>query len=139
MIGYNFHDTGDFDISEEQIASWITQSAKRYQKTIRMLDITFCSDEFLLEMNRNHLSHDFYTDILTFDLSDKEEELQGEMYISVDRVKENAQEIGVSWVDELHRVIIHGVLHLCGFDDTDEVKEAEMRQEEDVLLALRMF
>jgi rRNA maturation RNase YbeY len=85
------------------------------------------------------LEHDYFTDILSFDISEIPGKIMGELYISLDRVKENATDLGISWVDELHRVIAHGVLHLCGLDDQDEVSKAQMRQEEEIVLALRMF
>ncbi len=94
----------------------------------------FMDDEMLLEMNKKHLSHDFYTDIITFDLSDKEDEIAGEMYISTDRVNENAQKFGESYVREMHRVLVHGLLHLCGYDDRNEEDRQKMREKEDYYL-----
>lgn len=139
MIQFNFHDVEEFELSEEDLVSWLMHCLRRYGKKVEMLDITLCTDEYLLNLNKQHLNHDYYTDILTFDLSAIPDLIQGELYISIDRVKDNANQLNISWVDELHRVVVHGVLHLCGFDDKDEVSEAKMRQEEDVLLSLRMF
>lgn len=139
MIQFNFHDVEEFELLEEDLVSWLTHCLRRYGKKVEMLDITLCTDEYLLNLNKQHLNHDYYTDILTFDLSVLPDLIQGELYISIERVKDNASQLNISWVDELHRVIVHGVLHLCGFDDKDEVSEVKMRQEEDVLLSLRMF
>lgn len=139
MIQFNFHKVDEFDLSESEIEKWMVSIAGRYSKSLEFVDITICSDEFLKEMNNNYLQHDYYTDILTFDLSESLNNIIGELYISIDRVKENALNLGVSWIDELHRVMAHGVLHMCGFTDEDEVSRAEMRQEEDIVLALRMF
>lgn len=139
MIQINFYEINEFDISESEIERWLDSIAGRYSKRLEFLDITLCSDDFLREMNKNHLQHDYYTDILTFDLSETTSTIIGEIYISLDRVKENANELNLSWIDELHRVIAHGLLHMCGFSDSDEVSKSEMRQEEDVALALRMF
>lgn len=139
MIQFNFHKVDEFDLSESEIEKWMVSIAGRYSKSLEFVDITICSDEFLKEMNNNYLQHDYYTDILTFDLSESLNSIIGELYISIDRVKENALNLGVSWIDELHRVMAHGVLHMCGFTDEDEVSRAEMRQEEDIVLALRMF
>lgn len=95
------------------------------------LSYIFCSDNYLLDINRKFLQHDFYTDIVTFDLSSNEKTLNGEIYISIDRVKENAKSMGVSFHEELHRVIFHGALHLCGFKDKTKTQKAMMRQKED--------
>lgn len=99
------------------------------------LNYVFCSDEYLLQINRQFLNHDTYTDIVTFDLSESGEDLSGEIYISVDRVKENAAKFGVSYVNELHRVIFHGALHLCGFGDKKPADKQEMRLQEDACIA----
>ncbi|MDR3681116.1 MAG: rRNA maturation RNase YbeY [Flavipsychrobacter sp.] len=99
------------------------------------LTYIFCSDERLLQMNQQFLAHDTLTDIITFDMSEHKAELEGEIYISVDRVKENAEKYNVSYQNELHRVIFHGALHLCGFKDKNEEDKKIMRQKEDECLA----
>lgn len=141
MVEINYNEVEDIGLSEEEVYSWLTLVCERMQAKLEYLEITLCTDEFLLGMNREYLDHDYYTDILTFDLNEDENFrlVRGELYISMDRIKENAQELNVSWLDELHRVIVHGVLHLCGFrDDTEELK-ISMQKEENVALALRMF
>lgn len=107
----------------------------RKEKTpLDALTYIFCSDDYLLEINRTHLNHDYYTDIITFELSDPGSPTTGEIYISVDRVKENAGDHGQSFARELHRVIFHGVLHLCGYGDKTAREEKIMRDKEDFYL-----
>lgn len=103
---------------------------------VKKVDINyiFCSDEGLLEKNIAFLNHDTLTDIITFDLSESETDLSSEIYISVDRVADNAQQFGVSYNTELHRVLFHGILHLCGFKDKKPEEEKEMRRQEDLCL-----
>lgn len=98
------------------------------------INYIFCTDKALLEINRQFLSHDFYTDIITFDLSDAHE-IQAEIYISVDRVKDNATQLGVSFKSEMHRVVFHGVLHLCGYKDKSKQEKEEMRRMENLYLS----
>jgi probable rRNA maturation factor len=102
--------------------------------TLNQLNYIFCSDEYLLNMNREHLQHDFYTDIITFDTSDEEKQVEGEIYISTDRVKENAANLEIEFDEELRRVIVHGVLHLVGYTDENEASKAKMSQKEDFYL-----
>ena len=109
---------------------------KEGEKELEYLSYIFCSDNFLLEINNQFLQHNFYTDILTFDLSLDKSTLNAEIYISVDRVKENALSFGVPFYLELHRVIFHGVLHLCGFKDKTPLQRAIMRQMEEKYIQL---
>jgi len=99
-------------------------------------DITyvFMSDDDLLAVNKKYLNHDFYTDIITFDLSDGDVAVEGDIFISLERVKENAVTHSASFIHELKRVLVHGILHLVGFDDKTETLKAEMRNKEDELL-----
>ena len=107
---------------------------KKEKTPFESLTYIFCSDDYLLEINRAHLNHDYYTDIITFDLSDPGTPTTGEVYISVDRVKDNAREHGQFFTHELHRVIFHGVLHLCGYGDKTPREEKIMREKEDYYL-----
>ena len=100
------------------------------------LQYIFCSDDRLLEINKQFLNHDYYTDIITFNLSGANQPINAEIYISVDRVRENAREFKTSLSKELHRVIFHGALHLCGYTDKRERAEKEMRKMEDEYLNL---
>lgn len=98
------------------------------------LDIIFCDDKFLLDINRRFLNHDYYTDIISFNLNKDLYPVEGEIYLSIDRIKENALVFNSSTAFELHRVIIHGVLHLCGFNDTSKEEQLFMREKEDLYL-----
>jgi rRNA maturation RNase YbeY len=98
---------------------------------VKDISIIFCSDEFLLDLNKQHLNHDYFTDIITFDLTPKKEkEITGELYISTDRVKFNAKDYNTTVVNELHRVIFHGILHLCGYKDKTKKDISLMRAKE---------
>jgi rRNA maturation RNase YbeY len=118
-----------------QLKLFLKKLSKLYKKEIDSLNFIFCSDEYLLEINRNHLQHDFYTDIITFDLSESKL-IRGEIYISTDRVKDNAKTFQTSFKEEIHRVIFHGVLHLCGFKDKSKKEAESMRFEEQKALNL---
>ncbi len=99
------------------------------------IDYILCSDDYLLQINQTHLNHNYYTDIITFDLSDsKGSGVVGEVYISCDRVRENAKIFTTSYLNELKRVILHGALHLCGYKDKTKTKQAEMREKEQFYL-----
>lgn len=102
--------------------------------TLDRLEYVFCTDEFLLSINQQFLSHDTYTDIVTFDLSDRPGRTSAEIYISIERVRENAVKFGAGFEEELHRVIFHGVLHLCGFGDKTATQKKQMRQKENELI-----
>ena len=112
------------------LKKYIPSIFKREKKTLESLTYIFCSDDYLLEINRTHLIHDFYTDIITFDLSEVKSNIVGEIYISTDRVRDNASKLGTTLKEELHRVIFHGALHLCGYGDKTAKEEKEMRNEE---------
>lgn len=100
------------------------------------LNIIFCTDDALLEINRTFLQHDYYTDIITFPISEGSEPIQAELYISIDRVRDNAKQGGVSFKEELHRVIFHGCLHLSGYGDKSSQQIKKMREREDYYLRL---
>lgn len=114
---------------------WIKTVVEQNGCKIGDVNVIFCNDPSILDINKQFLGHDYYTDIITFDYSN-ENILNGELYISVDTVKANAQEYEQEFPDELHRVIIHGFLHLIGFDDHNEDDIIEMRQAENDALAL---
>ena len=102
-----------------RIEKWIGEVAKSHNRIVGPLTYIFCDDEKIIEVNREFLQHDYYTDIITFDYS-RGKLISGDMFISLDTVASNADMLGVSYLSELHRVIIHGVLHLCGIDDKGE-------------------
>ncbi len=136
MIRFSTLDVEMPAIDPQKTKTWIDEVAQKYDKTIGELYYYFCSDEKLLEINRERLGHDFYTDIVTFPLTDCETVLSSEFCISIDRIAENAQTFGRTYESELHRVIIHGVLHLIGFDDHTEEEEKQMREKEEEALRL---
>ena len=136
MIRFSTLDVEMPPIEPQRVKAWIGEVVEKYRKTVGELYYYFCSDEKLLEINRERLGHDFYTDIVTFPLTDCETVLSSEFCISIDRIKENAETFGRSFESELHRVIIHGVLHLIGFDDLTDEEEKEMREQEELSLEL---
>lgn len=136
--GIHFHsDRIPFILRDKTgIRAWLLRIAAQHKRHIGSLTYVFVSDEQLLVMNRQFLQHDTYTDIITFDYSENKL-VSGELYISIDRVRDNAKSFGVPVTDELHRVIAHGLLHLCGFKDKQPKQAAEMRKQEEKVLALR--
>ncbi len=116
-----------------QLKSFISWVFKNKNKKFNTLHFIFCSDQELLKINQQFLHHDYLTDIITFNLSETEE-IEGEIYISVERVKENALKLQRSIKEELHRVIFHGILHLCGYKDKSKAQEQGMRKQENFLL-----
>jgi rRNA maturation RNase YbeY len=123
---------------KRKIYDWIRRVVKREGKKDGEIAVILCSDEFLLQMNNDFLQHDYYTDIITFDYSEGKT-VSGELYISIDRVKDNAIKTWNSTLDELHRVIIHGVLHLCGYGDKTKKEQEIMRNKENSALKIRRF
>jgi rRNA maturation RNase YbeY len=111
--------------------------AKTEKKEIGDLTYVFCSDDYLLSLNQQFLKHNTLTDIITFDYSEGKKELSGEIYISIDRVADNAAKFKTDFQDELHRVMIHGVLHLAGYKDKKPAEKALMRKKEEACLSLR--
>ena len=128
----------DFKLkNQKKTISWIKSAIQKEGKTTGELNFIFCSDKHLLEMNIEYLQHNTYTDIITFDTSEEEEIIGGDIFISIDRVQENAITFEKKADDELHRVIIHGVLHLIGYSDKSANKKTIMRGKEDAYLSLR--
>lgn len=115
---------------------WLTRVARGFGWGIDLLHIVLCTDEFLLQMNQDHLGHDYYTDIITFDDS-YNEQVRAELFISVDRIIDNADKSKVKVEDEFDRVIVHGLLHCIGFMDKTDKEAAEMRRQEELALAIR--
>jgi len=131
-----FSEEIDFEISStEKIKLWLKTIITNYNQTISNINYIFCSDEYLLEINKEHLNHNYYTDIITFDLSESEE-IESDIFISIDRVIENAKNLGITFETELHRVLVHGLLHLLGFNDKTGVEKTIMREKEDSSLSL---
>lgn len=122
-----------------KLKAWIKVAIEKEKFTLKNLNYVFCSDASLLGRNIQYLNHNTLTDIITFDLSEEEGIIEGEIYISIDRVRENALKFSKSFEDELHRVLIHGVLHLTGYRDKKAEQKAEMRKKEDYYLKRRGF
>ena len=117
------------------LKSFLSKTAKNNKRPIESLNVIFCSDDYLLEINRSYLQHDYYTDIITFDLSSSPKSpITAELYISIDRVKDNARQMGTTIQRELHRVIFHGLLHLAGYKDKSPRDQKQMREKEEQLL-----
>ena len=136
MIRFSALDVEMPSVDPQRAKAWIVEVVERHGKVVGELYYYFCSDEKLLEINKDRLGHDFYTDIVTFPLTDCETVLSSEFCISIDRIKENAETFGRSYESELHRVIVHGVLHLIGFDDLTAEEEKMMREKEEEALEL---
>lgn len=137
---FEFHSENiSFELDKKPaIISWLSYSIKNEDKEPGEISYVFCSDEYLHEMNVKHLNHDTLTDIITFDYCE-EKVVNGDLFISVDRVKENATSFNVSFEDELHRVMVHGVMHLCGYKDKTTEDQKVMSAKEDFYLNLRDF
>ena len=117
--------------NRKKLKSFINFIFKNEKKELKFIAYIFCSDEYLLKINQDFLKHNYYTDIITFDMSDSKKLIEGEIYISVERVKENAKDRNVQSIKELYRVIFHGALHLCGYRDKADLDIEEMRNKED--------
>lgn len=136
MITFETIDVAMPDMDTGSVRNWIAEVAQKYGKRVGELHYYFCSDETLLDINRQRLNHDFYTDIITFPLTECEEVLSSEFCISTERVADNAVAAGRPFDEELHRVVIHGVLHLLGFDDHTDTDTKTMREKEDESLKM---
>lgn len=126
-----FHFLQPVTLQQRQaLKTFIRGLFKKERTPVESLTYIFCSDDYLLDINRQYLNHDYYTDIITFELNGKQEPVIGEIYISIDRVRDNATRFKTSLKEELHRVIFHGALHLCGYKDKSPKQEQEMRAKE---------
>lgn len=122
-------------VQKTEIRNWIKQVAALHGKRVGDISYIFCNDEKILEVNRQYLKHDYYTDIITFDYTEGDK-LSGDLFISLDTVRTNAEQFGQPYNTELHRVIIHGVLHLCGIDDKGPGEREVMEKNENEALSL---
>ncbi|AYN66066.1 rRNA maturation RNase YbeY [Euzebyella marina] len=124
-----FHFEIDFELDESKYSDWLTRICQSEKSTVGDLNYIFCTDEYLLDINQKYLSHDTFTDIITFDYCEGDS-VSGDVFISVDRVKDNAVDFKVSFDQELNRVMAHGVLHLLGFKDKSAEDAVLMRRKE---------
>jgi len=121
---------------KKKVKHWITETIKAEKKIPGKINYIFCSDDYLLALNRNYLKHDTYTDIITFDYVTAQN-ISGDIFISIDRIKENASKFNTNFIEELQRVIIHGILHLLGYKDKTPKEKNTMRWKEDFYIALK--
>jgi rRNA maturation RNase YbeY len=136
MISYYFEDT-DFIFKGKTLNNrWFRLVAESEIRRIGDISIIFCSDNYILDVNQKYLQHDYFTDIITFDYCEGDK-LSGDLFISVDTVRENSIEYGSDFIEELNRVMVHGLLHLIGYDDHSDEDVAEMRTKENYYLSLR--
>ncbi len=136
MILYYYEDI-DFQFrNKTRTNRWLRLVAESEIKRIGDISIIFCSDNYILDVNQKYLQHDYFTDIITFDYCEGDR-LSGDLFISVDSVRENSIEYGTDFADELNRVIVHGLLHLIGYDDHTEADVTVMRKKENYYLSLR--
>ena len=136
LITFNSIDVTTSVRGKRELARWLNQVLNNEGMQLGFISISFCSDKHLLGINKSALQHDYYTDIITFQLNEKNEAIEGDLYISIDRVKDNAKTLGIRWREELKRVIVHGVLHLCGYKDKTKKDLELMRKKENEYLSL---
>lgn len=135
MITFQAENTPLPKIKKRETKNWIKRVAENHGKKTGDINYLFCDDEKILEINRQYLSHDFYTDIITFDDCEGDK-ISGDIIISIDTVRTNSQKYNTDFTEELHRVIIHGILHLCGLNDESDAEEKAMRKAENNALVL---
>lgn len=136
MISYNVDGVKMPNIKKRENTAWVKAVATRYGKKVGEIAYIFVNDEKILEVNREYLQHDYYTDIITFDYCEGKV-ISGDLFISLDTVRTNAEQVGATYEQELNRVIIHGILHLCGIDDKGPGEREKMEQAENEALSLR--
>lgn len=134
MISYQTDGVEKPKICTRRTSKWIKEIATSHNKKICEIAYIFCSDEKILQINKEYLKHDYYTDIITFDYTE-DDKISGDIFISLETVKSNSEQFGTDYYDELSRVIIHGILHLCGFKDKEPIAKAKMTDEENKALS----
>lgn len=134
-VHFHFENIETISFSEADFEGWVSKCISTENKKLGTISCVFCSDDYLLEINKTYLSHDTLTDIVTFNYVENEV-ISGDLFISLDRIKENANTFNVSFSHELKRVIVHGVLHLIGFNDKTPEEAKEIRAKEDFYLTL---
>lgn len=138
-VQFFYEDTAFSLHSPDSTITWISNCIQQEGFTLQDLNFIFCSDEYLHKINVEYLDHDYYTDVITFDNSEEGNQIEGDIFISVERIQDNSEEHTVSFLEELHRVIIHGVLHLSGYNDKSDAEKKEMREKENAYLSLLQF
>jgi rRNA maturation RNase YbeY len=135
MISYQTDGVKMPAIKRRETTAWIKKVAASHGRKVGDIAYIFCNDEKILEVNRQYLQHDYYTDIITFDY-DEDDVISGDLFISLDTVRTNAEQVGATYEEELHRVIIHGILHLCGINDKGPGEREIMEENENKALAM---
>ncbi|TLX77105.1 rRNA maturation RNase YbeY [Labilibacter sediminis] len=135
MFSFDYQEVSDLKLDTVVITNWVNKVISKYNCTTGEIAFIFCSDSYLLEINKEFLNHNYFTDIITFNYCEGDI-ISGDIFISIDTVNSNAKEYSVSFENELNRVIIHGVLHLLGFDDKTEEENEKMHELEDEALNL---
>ena len=133
MINYFFEEISTIAINED-ISTWLEDIIVNEEKKLGKIQYIFCDDEYLLNVNREYLQHDFYTDIITFDYV-KGKKISGDIFVSLPRIKDNAVQLSTDENEELKRVLAHGILHLCGYKDKSEEEQAMMTEKENYYLS----
>ncbi|WP_282036235.1 rRNA maturation RNase YbeY [Saccharicrinis aurantiacus] len=135
MINFYFEDIDEITLSNSVLSSWISKVIDTNDKSIGDISYIFCSDKYILQVNKDYLNHDYYTDIITFNYNEGSI-ISGDLFISLDTVKSNSQLFNTPFTKELNRVIIHGILHLIGYDDQSDEDQLEMTKQENLSLEL---
>ena len=134
MINFNYELSFQLD-NEECYSQWIQNVIISEEKQVGEINFIFCDDDYLLEINKQYLEHDYYTDVISFDYTE-DDVISGDVFISINRVEENATDYNVTFQEELNRVIIHGILHYCGYNDKSDADEELMRIKEEEKMQL---
>lgn len=134
-----FEDIPAVEMEDSSVFPWLEQVIKMENKTLTDLNYIFCSDEYLYQINLEYLSHDYYTDVITFDNTDELGHIEGDIFISIDRVKENSNAHDASFEEELGRIMVHGLLHLIGYNDKTPEEKEVMTEKENAYLSLPQF
>ena len=134
LISFTDHEISSNLTDKLLLKTFLASIFAQEQVEFKSVSYVFCNDDFLLKLNQQYLNHDTFTDILTFTLSNSSLPIVSEIYISIERVKDNAHDLKIEFLSELYRVIIHGILHLCGYSDTSKVEKSQMRKKEDYYL-----
>ncbi len=137
-VFFHFEDLHFSLLQKRKITQWLNDCCVKEKKKLGDLNYIFCSDKYLLKVNKKYLDHNYLTDVITFD-NTSPDGVSGDIFISYDRVKDNAKSFGQNRVDELHRVMIHGLLHLIGYSDKNPEQQKVMKSKEDFYLSLRAF
>lgn len=133
MVVFFFEDISSINLEEKLISEWLTEAVRFFNAELGNISLICCSDNYLLKVNQDFLDHDYYTDIITFNYNE-DNIISGDLFISIDRVKDNANSTLNTFENELLRVIIHGVLHLLGFNDKSEDEQLVMREKENLFI-----